>query len=171
MWRVVWAFRAIIMIFESGFGDLLESFNWTMCFSVKRNDVKVAWLHILQFSPSCYIIYSPHDLFPICSYPLFVPLVLHILFPYPLIILNYSLFQKIQSIPYSYLCLNSLYLKPKSLLTLGLNSPTKTSLYMMIETHPNTPYIHLVIILQNPITPPKSKYDCFSGGVIIKKLV
>ena len=107
-------------------------------FTVKRNDVKETWLQILQFSPFSYTIYSPHALFPICLYSLFVPLVLHILFPYTLILSNYSLFQKIHAIPYSYLGLNPLYPKPKSLLTLGLNSPTKTSFRMMIETHPNT---------------------------------
>lgn len=138
-----------------------ESFHYDFCvmvwgfdrvvqlnnvFIVKRNDVKIACLQILQFPPSSYIIYSPHALFPICPYPLFFPLVLHFLFPYPLILSIYSLFQIIHVNPYSYLHLNSIYPNLMSLLILGLNSPTKTSFHMMIEIHPNTPYIRLIII-------------------------
>lgn len=115
-------------------------------FTVKRNDAKETMLQILQISPSSYIIYSPHALFPICPYSLFIPLVLHIIFPYPLILSNYSLFQIIHAIPYSYLGLNPLYPNPNSLLILGLNSATKTSFRMMIEIHLNAPYISLVII-------------------------
>lgn len=100
-------------------------------FTVKRNDVKSAWLQILQFSPSSYIIYSPHGLFPNCPHSLFVPLFLHIIFPYPLILSNYSLFQNIHAIPYSYLGINSLYPNPNLLLILGLNSPTKTSFHIL----------------------------------------
>lgn len=115
-------------------------------FIFKRNDVKETWLQILHFSPSSYVIYSPHALFSICPYSLFVPLVLHIPFPYPLIVSNYSLFQNIDAIPYSYLRLDPFYPKPKSLLILGLNSLTEKSFRIMIETHLNTPYINLVII-------------------------
>jgi len=115
-------------------------------FTVKGKDVKAAWLQVLQFSPFSYIISFPHDLFPIFPHSIFVPLVLHILFPYPLILSNHSPFQNIHAIPYLYLGLNPLYPNPKSFLILRLNSPTKTSFRMMIETHSNTSYTHLIII-------------------------
>ena len=101
-------------------------------------NITIFSLFLYHLFPSCSITYLPP--FSICS--------LSATYSIPLSPYSFELFH-IPKHPCHPLFLfrpNPIYPRPKSLLTLGLNSPTKTPFCMMIETHPNTSYIHSIII-------------------------